>query len=236
MKRLRPVALSILVASVLALMIGYAKTRVLLSAAGGGSRIASPQAQPQPIDVGLFVAQGMPVQFAEAVAKNDKGSPDLTYTLTNNGGGSIDGIDLALFDFNPAGKLMEVQSWSPQTKIEAGASQTFSLKLRHRMTPGNRLVLCVEAIRGDAGAWQVDFNDLAQAMGASVAGVSATPPEVKQRAEKIPESFGGAYCSDAFGRAFLLAKSDDGKGLTSFICDRDQHFSAFSFSAKNLVQ
>jgi hypothetical protein len=235
MKRLRPVALSILAASVLVMMIGHAKTRVLRSAAGG-LRSASTQAQPQSIDVGLFVAQGMPVRFAEAVAKNDKGSADLTYTLTNNSGGAIGGFDLALFDFNPAGKLMGVQSWSVQQEIEAGGSQSFSLNLRHRAAPEDRLALCVEAVRGEADAWQVDFNDLAQTVGASVVGVTVTPPEVKRRAEKIPESFGGAYCSDAFGRAFRLAKSGDGKGLTSFICDRDQHFSAFSFSAKNLVQ
>jgi hypothetical protein len=232
-----PVALSILVVPALVLMNGYAKTPVLRCAAGGGPHVASPQAQPQPIDVGLFIAQGMHVRFAEAVAvaKNDKGSADLTYMLTNNGGGTIGSFDLALFDFNLAGKLMGVQSWSAQTRIDAGASQSFSLKLRHRVALGNRLVLCVEAVKGDAGAWQVDFNDLAQAIGASVTGMSATSSEVKQRSEKIPESFGGAYCSDAFGRAFRLAKSGDGKGLTTFICDRDQHFSAFSFSAKNLV-
>jgi hypothetical protein len=236
MKRLRPVALSIIVATALVLMIGYAKTRVLRSAAGGGSLIASPQAQPQPIDVGLFVAQGMPVQFAEAVAKNDKGSADLTYTLTNNSSGSIGGFDLALLDFNPAGKLMGVQSWSVQTKIEAGASQSFSLNLRHRVAPGDRLSLCVEAVRGDADVWQVDFNDLAQAIGASVVGAAATSPEVKRRAERIPESFGGAYCSERFAKAFWLAKSGDGKGLMSFACDRDQRFSAFRFAAKSLVK
>jgi hypothetical protein len=236
MKRMWPVSLSILIASALVLMIGSAKTRLLRSAAGGGSRIASPQSQPQPIDVGLFVAQRMPVRFAGAVAKNDKGSADLTYTLTNNSGGAIGGFDLALFDFNPAGKLMEVQSWSVETKIEAGASQSFSLKLRHRVAPGDRLSLCVEAVRGDADVWQVDFNDLAQAIGASVVGATATPPEVKQSAEKFPESFGGAYCSDAFAKAFRLAKSDDGKGLTSFTCDRNQRFSAFRFAAKSLMK
>jgi hypothetical protein len=236
MKRLGTVALSIFAASALVLMIGYAKTRILRSAAGGGSRIPSPQAQPQAIGVGVFVPQEMPVRFAEAVAKNDKGSADLTYTLTNNSGGSIDGFDLALFDFNPAGKLMGVQSWSVQTKIEAGASQSFSLNLRHRAAPGDRLALCVEAVRGEADAWQVDFNDLTLAVGASVAGATATPPEVKQRAEKVPESFGGAYCSDAFAKAFRLAKSGDGKGLTSFACDRDQRFSAFRFTAKSLVK
>jgi len=236
MKRLRPVALSILAAHALVLMIGYSKTRVLRSAASVGSRGASPQAQLQPIAVGLFVAQGMPVQFTEAVASNNKGSADLTYTLTNNSGGSIDGFDLALFDFNPAGKLMGVQSWSVQTKVEAGASQSFSLNLRHRASPGGRLALCVEAVRGDYDAWQVDFNDLAQAIGASVAGAAATPPEVERRAEKIPESFGGVYCSDAFAKAFRLAKSGDENGLTSFACDRNQRFSAFTFGAKSLVK
>jgi len=235
MKRIRPVTLSILIASALVLMIGYAKTRALRSAAGGGSRIASPQAQ-QAIGVGVFVSQEMPVRFAEAVARNDKGSADLTYTLTNNSGGSIGGFDLALFDFNLAGKLMGVQSWRVETKIEAGASQSFPLNLRHRAVPGGRLVLCVEAVRGDADAWQVDFNDLAQAIGASVEGATVTPPEVKRRAEKVSVSFGGAYCSDAFAKAFRLAKSGDGKGLTSFACDRNQRFSAFGFDAKSFVK
>jgi hypothetical protein len=236
MKRLWSVAPLIVVASALVLMIGYAKTRVPRSAAGGGSHTASPQAQPQPIDVRLFVAQGMPVQFTEVVAKNEKGSADLAYTLVNNSGGSIGGFDLALLDFNPGGKLMGIQCWSVQTNVEASERQSFSVNLRHRVTPGDRLVFCVEAIRGDAGAWQVDFNDLAQAIGASVAGASAASPEVKQRAENIPESFGGAYCSDAFGKAFRLAKFGDRKALTEFACDRDQRFSAFSFSEKNLVK
>jgi hypothetical protein len=104
------------------------------------------------------------------------------------------------------------------------------------VAPGDRLSLCVEAVRGDADVWQVDFNDLAQAIGASVVGATATPPEVKQSAEKFPESFGGAYCSDAFAKAFRLAKSDDGKGLTSFTCDRNQRFSAFRFAAKSLMK
>jgi hypothetical protein len=235
MKRLSSVALLIVVASALVLMIGSAKIRVMRSASGGGSHAASPQAQPQPMDVGLFVAQGMPVQFTEVVAKNEKGSADLAYTLINNSGGSIGGVDLALLDFNPRGKLMRIQSWSVQMDVEASERQSFSVSLRHRVTPGDRLVLCVEAVRGGAGAWQVDFNDLAQAIGASVAGANATYTEVKQRAEKVPESFGGAYCSDAFARAFRLAKSGDGKSLTSFTCDRNQRFSAFSFSEKNLV-
>jgi hypothetical protein len=178
----------------------------------------------------------MPVQFTEVVAKNDKGSADLTYTLTNNSGGVIGGFDLALLDFNPAGKLMGVQSWSVQQEIEAGASQSFSLNLRHRSTPGDRLALCVEAVRGDSDAWHVDFNDLAHAIGVSIAGATGTPPEVRRSAEKIPESFGGAYCSGAFARAFRLAKSGDGKALTSFTCDRNQRFSAFRFGAKNLVK
>lgn len=241
MKRLRPATLLIVIASALGLglMISYAKTLILRSPAAGDAHIAqqdSPQAQPQPINVGLFVAQGMPVQFTEVVAKNDKGSADLSYTLGNNSGGQIGGFDLALLDFNPAGKLMGIQSWSVQTKVEASARQSYSLKLRHRVTPGDRLVLSVKAIRGAANTWHVDFNALAQAISASVIGANVTPPEVTQRAEKIPESFGGAYCSDAFARAFRLAKSGDGKGLTSFTCDRSQRFSAFRFGAKNLVK
>jgi hypothetical protein len=234
-KRIWPITLSILIASALILMIGYAKTRIL-SGAAGNSHIASAPAQPQPIDVRLFVAQGVPVQFTGAIAMKDKGSADLAYTIVNNSGGSIGGFDLTLFDFNPAGKLMGVQSWSVQTNVEASERQSFSVNLRNRVTPGDRLVLCVEAIRGDASAWQVDFNDLAQAIGASVAGIRATSPDVKQRAEKIPESFGAAYCSDAFAKAFRLAKSGDGKGLTSFTCDRNQRFSAFSFGAKSLMK
>jgi hypothetical protein len=235
MKRLRPVTLFILIASALGLMIGFAKTRILRSMAGG-AHIASPQAQPQPINVGLFVVQGMPVQFSDVIVRNDKGSADLGYTLVNNSGGLIGGFDMALLNFNTAGKLMGIQSWSVQTNVGASARQSFSRNLRHKVTPGDRLVLCVEAIRGDAKMWWVEFNDLAQAIGASVTGANVTPPEVKQRAEKIPESFGGAYCSDAFGKAFRLAKSGDGKGLTSFACDRDQRFSAFRFSAKSLVK
>jgi hypothetical protein len=235
MKWLRPVALLITIVSALGMMIGLAKTRILRSTAGGGAYTAFPQAQPQTLDVGLFVVQGMPIQFTEVIMRNNRGSAELNYTLANNSGQSIGGFDLALLDFNPAGKLMGIQSWSVQTNLEASARQNFSQPLRHRVTAGDRLVLCVETIRGDVNTWEVDFNDLAQTIGASAMGANAMVPEAKQRIEKIPESFGGAYCSDAFAKAFRLAKSGDGKSLTAFTCDRDQRFSALRFSAKNLM-
>lgn len=237
MKRFRYIILLIAVASVLSLALGYARTRILRSHSGSDTSVArqsSPQAQPQPINVGSFVARGMPVQFTEIIAKNDKGSADLSYTLGNDSGGEIGGLDLALLAFNTAGKLMGIQTWSVQTKVEASARQSFSLKLRHRVATGDRLVLCVESIRGAADFWHVDFNELSRAISASVSGENVTPPEVSRRAEKIPESFGGAYCSDAFARAFRLARAGDGKGLTSFTCDRGQRFSSFRFKAKDL--
>jgi hypothetical protein len=188
------------------------------------------------MDVGLFVAQGMPIQLTAVIAKIDKGLADLTYTLFNSSAGAIGSLDLALIDFNSAGKLMWVQSWSMQTKVGASERQSFSINLRHRVTPGDRLVLCVEAVRGDADVWQADFNELVQAIGVATTGAKASPLEVKRHGEKMPESFGGAYCSDALAKAFQLANSGDGKSFTSFTCDRNRRITAFTFSAKSLVK
>lgn len=192
--------------------------------------------QPTPLDALFFNASGLPVRMTAVTAANERGTSKLNYTFNNAGTTKVSSVDLVAFDFNPAGRLMSVQTWNLQVSLNAGANQSLSLNLKRRVTPGRRLVISVESVRGDSGMWQVGFDELAQAIAVSITGPQGAVPVAKQSSEKIPESHGAAFCSDAFGRAFRLSKIGDGKALSAFTCDREQRFSAFGFNAKSLTR
>lgn len=237
MKQIRLIALLAIVATALGLICVYAKPYVVRhSTAVNLTAIEQDisQAQPQPLNIGTFVAQGLPIQFTQTTAANDKGASTLGYTLTNSDGRALNSVNLVLFDFNSAGKLMKLQSWNLQTDLKAGANEKFSLQLKHRATPGGRLILSADSVWGESAVWKVDFNDLANAAATLV----AQPGSVSLRSARVdqatPESFGSAYCGEAFSKAFRLSKTGDEKRLTSFSCDRDQRLFAFGFNAKSL--
>lgn len=192
--------------------------------------------QPRPIDALFFNASGLPIRVTAITAVNDRGASNLSYTIANTVGTKVSSVDLAAFDFNPTGSLMGVQTWNLQTNVDASASRSLSLNLKRRVTPGRRLVISVVAVRGDAGTWQVGFDELAQAIAGSITNPQGPVPVAKQNPEKIPELYGAAFCSDAFGKAFRLSKIGDGEALSAFTCDRSQRFSAFGFNAKNLTR
>ncbi|MBS1791713.1 MAG: hypothetical protein JST85_28655 [Acidobacteria bacterium] len=194
------------------------------------------QQQPTPIDALYFNASGLPVQVTAITAVNDKGASNLSYTIANTGTTKVSSMELAVFDFNPTGMLMSVQTLSLQANLDASASRSLSLSLKRRVTPGRRVVISVEAARSDTRTWQVGFDELAQAIAVSITNPRGPVPVAKQTPEKIPELYGGAFCSDAFGKAFRLSKLGDGKALSAFTCDRDQRFSAFGFNAKSLTR
>jgi hypothetical protein len=230
------VVISILAVSTVA---GLALSQLILltrSAKPSQLQVSAQQQQPTPLDALFFNASGLPVRMTAATAVNDRGASTLNYTFSNAGTTTVNSVDLVAFDFNPAGRLMNVQTWNLQANMDAGTSQSLSLNLKRRVTPGRRLVISVESVRGDAGMWQVGFDELAQAIAASITGPQGTVPAAKHSTEKTPESYGAAFCSDAFGRAFRLSKIGDGKALSAFTCDREQRFSAFGFNAKSLTR
>jgi hypothetical protein len=239
MKRIRLVFLLTLIAVFSWIVIGYAKTYVLAKVtkntmAKGEAMASLSRAQPQSIVIGAYVAPGFPIRFTEAVAVNDKGASTLSYTLANTDANAVNGLNLALFDFNPAGRLMKIQSWRLQADLKSGASEKFSLALKHRVTPGDRLILSVDSIRGGAGGWKTNFGELAVAASILVVGGQGPPPSVSRTDASLPDSYGADYCSEAFGKAFRLSKVGDAKRLTSFSCDRDRRSFAFCFGAKSL--
>lgn len=240
MKQLRFIAMLVFAGSCLLSLIAVsAKTDIWRNSANnavGLAEISKQSQQPTPLDALIFNASGLPIRIAAITASNDRGAANLNYTIVNTGTTNVGSVDLAIFDFNPAGKLMSVQTWNLQTAVGAGATRNLSLQLKRRATPGRRLVISVEAARGDAGTWQVGFDELAQAIAASITGPQGAVPVARQSTEKIPESHGAAFCSEAFGRAFRLSKTGDGKALSAFTCDRNQRFSAFGFNEKSLTR
>jgi len=196
-----------------------------------------------PVATSFYNLAGLPIQIAAAAAGFDKGVTTLSYALSNAGGAEVSAVDMVLFDFNPAGKLLNAQAWNLQPGLGAGKSATFSLRLRSHPTPASRLVLSVEAVRADADVsrntatnWQADFTGLAQAVATLVAGGNAVSPQTTQARASIPELFGSSYCSDAFGRAFRLSKAGGAQPLTAFTCDRNERSFVFGFNGKSLAQ
>ncbi len=230
----------------LGLIAVYAKTNAGRDSAHRASYPAASNNQLQqtvPITASFFTPAGLPIRIFAATASNDKGATGLSYTITNPGSAEISSVDLALFDFNPTGGLMNVQVWTLQTALPAGKSASFSLRLKSPATAASRLILTAEAVRGNADLarntaahWQTDFIELAQTIGALAAGGKDTGLQSAQRTAAIPELSGSSYCSDAFAKAFQLSKTSDGKALNAFTCDRTQRSFVFGFNAKSLIQ
>jgi hypothetical protein len=202
-----------------------------------------PQQQPVPVIASYFNPAGMPVRIATTTAGTDKGATSLNYSIANTSGTEISSLDLVLFDFDPAGKLMKSQAWNLQTSLKAGASANFSQRLKSRATKNSRLILSVEAVRSDADfsrntatGWQVGFNELAQTVALVATGGKDPGLQSAQRPTKIAELAGSAYCSDAFVKAFQLSKISDAKALSSFTCDHHERTFVFGFNGKDLVQ
>ena len=138
---------------------------------------------------------------------------------------------------------MKSQVWNLQTSLKTDASASFSQRLKSRASADSRLILSVEAVRGDANVsrntatgWQVGFNELAQTVAILATGGKAPNLQAIQRPTKIPELYGSAYCSDAFAKAFQLSKISDAKALNSFTCDRNERTFIFGFNGKDLAQ
>lgn len=232
----------ILVASLIAV---YPKTGSWRGSANGASRSTepiSPLQQSTQIITSFFTGSGLPIHIQNAVAANDRGTTGIRYGIANIGGAEINGIDLALFDFNSTGGLMTVHAWSLTSKLAPGQSANFSLQLKLPATATSRLILTAEAVRGNADFgsntathWQANFIDLAQAIGVLVAGGSVPGLQITQRSAAIPELSGSSYCSDAFAKAFHLSKTSDGIPLNAFSCDRNSRSLVFGFNAKKLA-
>ena len=230
----------------LGLVAVYAKTNVWRASASSAAKLSESSVQvqqPVPIIASYFTPAGLPIQIVAAAASNDKGATGFSYTIINIGSAEVSSLDLALFDFNPAGGLMKVQVWNLQTSLATGKSANFSLRLKSPATTASRLILSVEAVRGNADVsrntathWQIGFTELAQTIASLATGGKDPGLQSTQRSANIPELSGSSYCSDAFAKAFQLSKLSDGKALSAFTCDRTQRSFVFGFNGKSLVQ
>ncbi len=241
MKLTRPFTLLILIVCLLGMAAVFASTKFLRSSSSlptsPSETVSMPQQQTL-LNSAYFNAAGLSVQVAAVAAQNSGGQTSLNYTINNTGSFATDSIDMALFDFDPSGGLVKVQSWNVRTPLNAGASAPISFKLKYRAAANARLVLSIETIkRNDStpGIIQVNLSDLARTIALTMAGNKGVPlPEVKTVNGAL-ESFGAAYCSDAFSKAFRLSKTADNKRLTSFTCDRTERTYLYGFSGKNLL-
>ncbi|HMV49107.1 MAG TPA: hypothetical protein PLD20_30950 [Blastocatellia bacterium] len=211
-----------------------------------GALFGKPQPQqqpPVPIFASYFNPAGLPVRIVTAAANAEKNAASLSYSIINTSGSEISGLDLVLFEFDRTGKLLKSQAWNLQTSLKVGANLNFSQRLKPRLAADSRLVLSVEAVRGDADIsrnsathWQVGFTELAQTVAILANGGRDPNLQSTQRSAGIPELSGAAYCSDAFAKAFQLSKLSDGKALSSFTCDRNERTFVFGFNGKDLIQ
>lgn len=237
MKRVRFISLVVVIAIMLGLVGGYAKTYITRNSASLKLQPNRPQvspAQQQPPSIGTLHAQGLPIQFTNAFATDDGRAVSFSFVITNNDSRAINSLDLVLFDFNPEGKLMRVQSWNLQSALKSGTAEKQSFRLSPRAASGGRLILSAESVGGESGAWKVDFSELVNAASTLVTTNTAPVPNSTRSDKALPEYFGGVYCGEAFSKAIRLSQTGDEKRLNAFQCDRERRLFSFGFNAKSL--
>ena len=177
-----------------------------------------------------FVVQGLPVSLSPGAVSTDGSLSTLTYSVTNQSGNKVTNARLLLLEFNPAGKLRRAEGWIESLNLNTSATTQISISLKKRVTPGQRLVLAVEAVTGSGGTREVAPVDLIEAVAASLGGSSPPPPTVHTNVSNVTGDYGSIYCNNALRAAMTGSKASDSGGISAFSCKPGSRFYAFSYN------
>lgn len=244
MKRLRPVILLIIILSILGLMIGFAKTRILRSLSSHGKRLAPLQANNYTIGakefpLDSFVPAGMPVMVSSVIASIPTSEDNkierpaqVKLQVSASSGEKVKSINFVLLGFKGSGELELIKGWVRNVDFTIATSADLILDLNRRIKNGDKLVLAVERINSITAAYQTDFSELSQFVIAKVRKEGETPVVVQREARSLPDESGADLCNNVLRRAMSLAqrreKKDDKIDITSLLCNQQDRSYTFT--------
>ena len=182
----------------------------------------------------VLVPSGMPVSVVAAgvTTSDGRGLSKLNISVTNESDGDLSGLRLAVFIVSLPGHTKAGEGLKEEINLPAHSAKDFSLTLRSSAIFGDRAVVAVQAVTGEAGTWEVSLADVFSAALAKKEKDMVIPP-----AQHIGQITGqpmyikaaamqGTFCKDALNNA----KTACSAGLESFTCDEKNQ--TFSFTCR----
>ncbi|MCA1591273.1 MAG: hypothetical protein LC754_01160 [Acidobacteria bacterium] len=182
----------------------------------------------------ILVPKGMPVsvEAAGVTTSDGRGLSRLNISVTNESDGDLSGLRLAVFIVSLSGHTKAGEGLKEEVNLPAHSAKAFSATLRSSAIFGDRAVVAVQGVTGEAGTWEVSLADVFSSALAKKEKDMVIPP-----AQRISQITGqpmyikaaavqGTYCRDALNNA----KTACSAGLESFSCDEKNQ--TFSFTCR----
>jgi hypothetical protein len=251
MNRFRLIAIFFCAICLLVVMTIYAKTIAERASPGypgtAATRKVENTAQPsvtqKEILIDSYVVPGLPVTLSNVIAQvdqqdnqNDDWAAALQFSVKSQSKSKLTGLNLALLDFNGAGRLSQVDGWVKTIELLPAGSTEVRVELKRRITPGDRLVLAIERVNGTEGTRDVSFTDLARTVAALVTAAPTQAPAVQFASTALPDDYGSSLCRNALARAMALSQAGDKTRVTSYTCDQYDRSWSITFNGKILTQ
>ncbi|HEX7955310.1 MAG TPA: hypothetical protein VF508_00065 [Pyrinomonadaceae bacterium] len=180
----------------------------------------------------LLMPPGPPITVSSARVKtlDGRGLSELTFSVVNESDKRIDNLRLGVFVIGVSRRTKAGEGWKEVVDLEPHSTKTVTATLRSRVVFGDRAVVAVQTVAGEAGVWEVSWPDIFEAVRAP--GVKLMLPAAQRSALTID---GGAVVKATFVQTTTFCrdrlkevKEACAAGIETFSCDEKNQ--TFSFS------
>lgn len=180
----------------------------------------------------LLMPSGPPIKITSASAKtlDGRGLSELTFSVVNESDKRIDHLRLGVFVMGVSKHTKGGEGWKEVVSLEPNSTKTITATLKSKVVFGDRAIVAVQAVAGEAGVWEVGWPDIFSAVRAAE-GKQLLPPAqhlgmTRDSGTLLKAAFvqTTTFCRDRLKEA----KDAGSAGIESFSCDEKNQ--TFSFS------
>lgn len=178
----------------------------------------------------LLMPSGPPIKISSASAKtfDGRGLSELTFSIVNESSNRIDNLRLGVFVIGVSKHTKAGEGWKEIVNLEPNSTKTITATLRSKIVFGDRAIVAVQTVSGEAGVWEVGWPDIFSAVKASE-GKRLLPPAQYLGMMRDSSTLLKAtlvqtttFCRDRLREASAACAA----GIASFSCDeKNQSFS-----------
>jgi hypothetical protein len=186
----------------------------------------------------LLMPSGPPIKITSASVKtfDGRGLSELTFSLTNESDSRIDNLRLGVFVIGVSKHTKGGEGWKEVVSLEPHSTKTFSATIKSKVVFGDRAIVAVQTVAGEAGVWEVGWPDIFSAVRTSE-GKRLLPPAQYLGMKRD----GGTLLKAAFVQTTTFcrdrlreASAACAAGIESFSCDEKNQTFSFSYNRPSI--
>lgn len=180
----------------------------------------------------LLMPPGPPITISSASVKtlDGRGLSELTFSVVNESDRRVNNLRLGVFVIGVSGRIKAGEGWKEVVDLEPNSNKNVTATLSSRVVFGDRAIVSVQSVAGEAGVWEVAWPDIFEAVRAP--GAKRVLPPAQRSAQMID---GGALVKAVFIQTNTFCKerlkeasAACAAGLDSFSCDEKNQPFAFT--------